>query len=360
MKIRYKEYYNFFNNYYKNNPFDHSINTKKNLFNVGMNILTKFHQKNNKTYGQIIKKLNFQSNKDYEKENLPFLPVTIFKDFDIHTSDLKMIDAIATSSGTTGSKVSKIYLDRNNVLNQLRVLTKILTNYFGTKKYPMLVFAKKTANKNEFLNAKLAAIRGFSILANELIFCLDEQNNMDHDVFKKFLEIPSKRKLIFGFTYDIWEKLYLSDLKYKKINLSNTTLIHGGGWKKLENIKVDNKTFKNKIFKKFKIKRVINYYGMIEQTGSIFLECNECHNFFPSIFSDILIRNKNLDTITNGAGLIQLMSLLPTSYPGHNILTQDVGEIVRENCKYCNPRNIKQFRIFGRVKNSDIRGCSNI
>ena len=36
----------------------------------------------------------------------------------------------------------------------------------------MLVFAKKTANKNEFLNAKLAAIRGFSILANELIFCL--------------------------------------------------------------------------------------------------------------------------------------------------------------------------------------------
>ena len=48
---------------------------------------------------------------------------------------------------------------------------------------------------------------------------------------------------------------------------------------------------------------------MIEQTGSIFLECYKC-NFFPSIFSDILIRNKNLDIISNEPGLIQLMSLL--------------------------------------------------
>ena len=54
------------------------------------------------------------------------------------------------------------------------------------------------------------------------------------------------------------------------------------------------------------------------------------------------------------------MSLLPTSYPGHNILTEDVGEIVSDNCKYCNSKNIKQFRIYGRIKNSDIRGCSNI
>ena len=30
-------------------------------------------------------------------------------------------------------------------------------------------------------------------------------------------------------------------------------------------------------------------------------------------------------------GLVQLISVLPTSYPGHNILTEDVGEIVGEN-----------------------------
>ena len=33
-------------------------------------------------------------------------------------------------------------------------------------------------------------------------------------------------------------------------------------------------------------------------------------------------------------GLLQLFSLLPTSYPGHNILTEDIGEIVdKKKCK---------------------------
>ena len=360
MKTLYKDYYRFFNSYYKLDVFDGSLRTKNKLFDDGMNILTNFHYKNNKMYNEIIKKLNFEENKNYKKDDLPYLPVTIFKNFDMYTADLKTINTIATSSGTSSSKVSKIFLDRNNSINQLRVLTKILTSYFGTKKLPMLVLANKINNKSHEINAKLAAIKGFSVLASELIFCLDEQNNLDQKIFKKFIDLPYKNKLIFGFTYDIWQKLYLSNLKYKKIDLSNTTIIHGGGWKKLENIKVDNLLFKKKLYNKFKIKKIINYYGMIEQTGSIFLECYKCNNFFPSIFSDILIRNKNLDIISNEPGLIQLMSLLPTSYPGHNILTEDVGEIVSDNCKYCNSKNIKQFRIYGRIKNSDIRGCSNI
>ena len=57
-------------------------------------------------------------------------------------------------------------------------------------------------------------------------------------------------------------------------------------------------------------------------------------------------------------GLIQLFSLLPTSYPGHNILTEDIGEIVGDNGCQCGLLG-KQFLVHGRAEQSEIRGCSD-
>ncbi len=141
-------------------------------------------------------------------------------------------------------------------------------------------------------------------------------------------------------------------------NFNNGILLHGGGWKKMEKLKINNKTFKQKLRNKFKLKNVYNYYGLVEQTGSIFLEC-KCGYFITSNFSDILIRDKNFNILQNGnKGFIQLFSLLPTSYPGHSILTEDIGEIVEK--KNCNcPLNGKRFLVHGRIKEAEIRGCSD-
>jgi len=104
---------------------------------------------------------------------------------------------------------------------------------------------------------------------------------------------------------------------------------------------------------------VIDYYGMVEQTGSIFLECKHCLNFKTSYYSDILIRDKNLNVLEDGKkGLIQLFSLLPTSYPGHSILTEDIGEIVKNNNCECSTMG-KSFKVYGRSTNSELRGCSD-
>ena len=72
-----------------------------------------------------------------------------------------------------------------------------------------------------------------------------------------------------------------------------------------------------KAFEKLKIKNIINYYGLVEQTGSIFIECKN-GSFISSIFSEVLIRDKNFNIQKPGdRGLVQLFSILPTSYPGH-------------------------------------------
>ena len=93
--------------------------------------------------------------------------------------------------------------------------------------------------------------------------------------------------------------------------------------------------------------------------GSIFFEC-KCGYFIASNYSDIIIRDENLKISKKGkTGLVQLLSLLPSSYPGHSILTEDIGEIVDDHKCNCFGHG-KRFLIHGRLKNAELRGCSNI
>ena len=57
--------------------------------------------------------------------------------------------------------------------------------------------------------------------------------------------------------------------------------------------------------------------------------------------------------------MIQTMSLLPTCYPGHNILTEDMGKMIsKDGCK-CG-RKGKFFEIIGRIPKTEVRGCSDV
>ena len=237
-----------------------------------------------------------------------------------------------------------------------------MSTLLGKQRLPMLIVDQNPINlERSVLNARAAAIFGFSIFGKEHSYLLNKNSEIDYQVLNNFLEKNGKRKfLIFGFTSLIYENLIKKlSIKLLNSNFSKSILIHGGGWKKLEALKIDNKTFKKKLFNKLKISNVYNYYGLVEQTGSIFLEC-KCGHFVTSIFSDILVRDEKFNIVKNGKrGLIQLLSLLPTSYPGHNILTEDVGEIVGEdNCK-CG-LNGKHFLVHGRAKNTELRGCSDV
>ncbi len=98
---------------------------------------------------------------------------------------------------------------------------------------------------------------------------------------------------------------------------------------------------------------------MAEQLGSVFVECEQGH-MHCSNYSDILIRKlQDFSVCQQGEkGLIQLLSVLPYSYPGHSILTEDEGIILGEDDCPCG-RKGKYFKILGRIKNAEIRGCSD-
>jgi hypothetical protein len=56
--------------------------------------------------------------------------------------------------------------------------------------------------------------------------------------------------------------------------------------------------------------------------------------------------------------LIQTFSILPRSYPGNSLLTEDIGVIVGEDDCSCG-RNGKYFLVEGRLPTAELRGCSD-
>ena len=351
----------YLNKLYQEHPYSLKKNEKDKIFSKAITDLTKHHYIKCRVYKKIVNNLNFKLNKKYDSQKLPMLPVGVFKKFDLKSvSDSKVVKKLV-SSGTSGNKLSKIYLDKENAKNQTIVLKKIMSTILGNQRLPMLIVDQnpKMLDRSIF-NARAAAIYGFSLFGRDYFYLLNEKNEIDYNSLNRFLKKFGKNKFfIFGFTSLVFENL-VKKISTNSTNFSfeNAILLHGGGWKKLEELKISNSLFKKQLYNKLKIKNIYNYYGLVEQTGSIFIECN-CGNFLTSNFSDILIRDKKFNILKNGKkGLIQLFSLLPTSYPGHNILTEDVGEIVLDSKLKCKIKG-KHFIVHGRAKEAEIRGCSD-
>ena len=158
----------------------------------------------------------------------------------------------------------------------------------------------------------------------------------------------------------IWQYFYRELLKLSEPpDLSNGILIHGGGWKKLQNEAVSKEEFKARLREVCGIPTVLDYYGMVEQTGCIYMEC-ECGHLHASNFSDVIPRRmKDFSSCAIGEkGVLQVVSLLPESYPGHSILTEDEGVLLGEDDCPCG-RKGKYFEVTGRIRNAEVRGCSD-
>lgn len=331
-------------------PYGLDAMKKQALFNRWLFELSIHHCANCESYARLTQGLGRN----------PALPVRLFKEYDLKSIPAGDVTKTMTSSGTTGQRVSKIYLDRDTSARQSKTLSKIVSSFTGKSRLPMLIIDSSAVIKDRnMFSARGAGILGFSMLGRDISYALDENMNLDFEAIELFVEKHSGEPiLLFGFTFMIWQ-YFCQALMEKNITLSlNGTLIHGGGWKKLSAEAVNNDEFKHIVAKTCGIKKVYNYYGMVEQTGSIFMECERGH-LHSSIFSDIDI----LDPLTlarkdKGRGIIVCTSLLPTSYPGHVLLTEDEGEILGEDDCPCG-RLGKYFNVYGRMKGAEIRGCSD-
>ncbi len=324
--------------------------------------LSAWHAQQGASYAQMRERL-FPGDDAQTREALPYLPVRLFKTMDLLSVDRSLVLKTLTSSGTTGQAVSRIYLDRETSVRQTRVLAAIMAAFLGRQRLPMVIVDSADLLKDRTrFNARAAGILGFSVFGRAHHYCLDAQLQLQREGLEEFLEQHSGAPVLaFGFTAVVWQGLLQAvERSGRPLNFgSGSTLIHGGGWKRLHDQRVDNATFKSRLRSQLGIERVFNYYGMVEQVGSIFMECEYGHLHAP-VFADVIVRDPvTLAPQPDGqAGVVQVLSALPVSYPGHSLLTEDLGVVHGEDDCPCG-RKGRYFSVLGRLPQVEMRGCSD-
>lgn len=329
----------------------------------GLKALTRHHVQGSDAYRRIVEAMFPRSDSASALHELPWLPVQIFKRLELASVPRDRIVRTLTSSGTSGQMPSRILLDRETANAQTRALVRIAGDFLGKARRPMVI-----VDDNSFLqdrarfNARAAGILGFSTLGRDHFYLLDSALRPDWDALGAYLDRQGDTPiLLFGFTFIVWQQ-FIEAARAEGVSIrfpAGSALIHGGGWKRLAERAVSEQAFKEALAETFGIDRVHNYYGMVEQVGSIYFECEQGRLHAPA-YSDIVIRDpKTLEPLPiGGTGLIQVLSLLPHSYPGHSLLTEDLGTVQGVDDCPCG-RLGRYFKVHGRLKNVEMRGCSD-
>lgn len=346
-------------------PYSLDKKDKEKLLTERLLELTEHHRESCQEYRCILNAISYHNSKINSYYDLPFLPVRLFKELSLKSILQEDIVKTMTSSGTSGQAVSKIYLDKATSSNQQKAMVKIVSDFTGSGRMPMIILdCPSVVRDRKMFSARGAGILGFSIFGAKKIYALDDDMQLNVERLKEFLEIYSGQNiLLFGFTFMIWQHFYKELVRLEKegirFDLSKGILIHGGGWKKLISEAVSPEEFHQRLRAVCGLNRIHDYYGMVEQTGCIYMQCEYGH-LHASIYSDVIIRNPlDFHVCEIGQpGIIQVVSTIPESYPGHSLLTEDEGILLGEDDCPCG-RKGKYFKVLGRLKDAEIRGCSD-
>ena len=346
-------------------PFTKSHNSDS-LFLSAMSQSLIFHYENSDIFKQYCIKKNFNPYDDFTLNEIPFIPSNIFKKLKLSSVDKNEIIKIVHSSSTTGKTPSTILIDKITSERQQKIIISILSNFIGKNRKSFLILeSKNNVSTGDEMSSRSSAVRGLTPFMKNLEFILKNDLTLNFENMNKLKFEVTIDHAIFGFTWILYlfiEK-YQNDKNIKELfsKLNKPLILHSGGWKKLQNIKISKTEFNQKVSDFFKTEpnNVIDFYGLVEQLGTIYPDCEYGFKHVPN-YSHIIIRDiHTLEPVENGnRGFIQILTPIPHSYPGVSILTDDIGKIVSVNSCKCGRQGIC-FKFLERLKTADLAGCGD-
>lgn len=268
---------------------------------------------------------------------IPFLPISFFKDKQIIQNELKAT-IVFKSSATTGSSRSHHHVAFPEIYEHSfswtykhkigdpseQIIFALLPNYLAQGDSSLVYMV------NQLIEKSGHPLSGFML------------EKLHHISEKIALARKERKKIIlFGVSYAL---LDLCDLD---LDLTNVTIIETGGMKgrRKEMVKEElHATLKARL----NPERITSEYGMTELLSQAYLSKDNW--FEPPPWMKILVRDTNdprsflPENKTGGVNVIDLANLYSCAF----IATDDLGQLSTEN----------KFQIIGRFDNSDIRGCN--
>ncbi len=330
-----------------------------------------FHFNNNEMYRNFCQRKKFNPNKPFTLQDIPPVAVSVFKELGFKLNSVPKEDlTLALQSSATSGVPSTIVVDKITAKRQAKAMIKVIGSFIGKERRPFLIMDidPKSAYK-KLLGARFAAVTGYLKFANKVGYFLKaDQKNVsyfDVDGIKEYVKKLDVEQpvVVFGFTYIMYQHVLQSIEKIgEKIVLpKGSKIIHIGGWKKLESEKINKNLFNSRLSECFGIEPsdVIDIYGFTEQMGLNYPDC-ECNWKHAPTYSRVLVRDVQTHEILPAGreGLLEFITPIPHSYPGNVVLTDDIGIIDSGGCS--DNRVGTKFRIVGRMKKAEVRGCGDI
>ena len=271
-------------------------------------------------------------------QQIPFLPIQFFKSHTI-VSNIKSAEATFTSSGTTGSIVSKHFVSDLEIYKQS--FRRGFKSFYGNiENYTVLALLPSYLERE-----------GSSLvyMANDMIaeskqpesgFYLHDLEALKDTLLK--LEAKGQKTLLIGVSYALLDLIEAHSFKLK-----HTTVMETGGMKgqRKELVKSELHTI---LKQGFGVDTIHSEYGMTELLS-------QAYSYGDGVFSTpawmkILTRDPE-DALSiqpigksGGVNIIDLANINSCAF----IATQDLGKIHSNGT----------FEILGRFDESDIRGCN--
>lgn len=297
---------------------------------------------NVEVYRKFVDYLNIDPKKIKEVEDLPFLPIEIFKNHKILDKN-KSVEQFFQSSGTTQIQtrsrhyIADFSLYEKSIYHSFEqfigkpedyIFLGLLPNY-SENQYSSLIYMV------DFLMKKSSRVENGYFLYNHL------------ELFKILEHLKDKKVILFGVSFALLDFLdTLIENKKELTENQNLTIIETGGMKgRKEEMTKDEllKILKNGL----KTEKIYSEYSMTELLSQAYSLGNNEYHCPP--WMRILIRNTEdpfsymSEGRTGAINIIDLANIHSCSF----IATQDLGKI-----------NDRKFQVLGRVDHSDIRGCS--
>lgn len=320
-------------------------------------------------YGRFLERLVSPIDQWRELADIQPLPVTMFKHFELRAVPVSQVVRELRSSSTTGNLPSRIFVDKTTAFRQARALAAVLKEHIGGGRRPYLVLdSPSSVQAGDQLSARGAAIRGIGNFASSIHYAFRTLPGGDLEadfeaIESFFARHANAQPLLFGFTYIVWTRFVLEmEKRGLAFEASGATLLHSGGWKKLIAEAVSKESFNARVAAVLGCSStsILDFYGMVEQVGTVFVDCSAGNKHAPA-FADILVRAPyTLTPVEIGQeGLIEVMSVLPASYPGLALITEDLGTLVGSDDCPCG-RKGRYFRFTKRVERTELRGCGDV
>lgn len=302
-------------------------------------------------------------------DEVPFVPVEVFKRLGAVLRSVPEVNLrFELQSSATSGTPSKVMVDQITAKRQAVAMSQVIGDYIGSYKRPFVIFdVDPSGPSKSAIGARRAALLAYLRFASEVYYVMttadDGTLSIDADQLRNAIaSTVGKDAVAFGFTY-VLHAAVRSSLSAGLIEGTSgvQTVLHIGGWKKLESERVSRQQFAVTMNHAFGVSpaQVIDVYGFTEQMGLNYPDCVDGWKHTPA-FAEVFVLDENSHTILgpDQVGLLSFATPIPHSYPGNAVITEDVGFYQDGHCACGRPS--RRFRVIGRAQRAEIRGCGDI